>query len=632
MARPARSSPPLSSARPDARQSSWLGARLEALPRHLVAVMILLVAVAAWPTAQEAFRLPKLLVFSLLGPLALAALAARRARHRFDLRSVIGAPAAKIALPFAVLCLAGLATSSHPAHVRETLPAVLLGLAILWGFSVGFRPEELEWSFRHLALPTVVLTGIALAQALDWFQPFRFLESHLGGRLDITSLAGNPGDLACFLLLPSLTAQWFAWQAWRDGQKRSAVAWTTMALVAIGGVAITQTISVVVGLIGGSWLLWLCLLPPRRVLLASAIALATLLGTVATVTPLRVRVAAKLADIASGDLNAVLTGRLDGWRAARLMLVEQPLTGVGLGAFGPAYSPARLALTADGVPFYERHVRASFSSAHSEPLQVAAELGWPGLAVLAWALWVVFAAVRTVARRDRGDGSLAIAGTVALALLSLTWFPFEVALSAVPALLLLAWIFARAAAPDAPEAAGDHAAPSAVGAAPTRSRTEASRTNMSGRSGLPVGLLVPLCLLAAAWGGRHQFDRLRTAVTLQQIELASRAVLARGEAPKAFFDVNLARLARAAEWDPANVGVPLNRGTQYLLSGRPEAAIAAYREALALDARPEVYLNLGRALMMGGRREEATAALDTAVKLSPPLADAREQILRQQRR
>jgi O-antigen ligase len=586
------------------------------LVRGLLAALVIATPLAIWPSAQEAFRLPKLLVLSVLAPLLLAALALTRGGAPITLHSVFGTRSARIALPLAVLGLVSLWTSSHPAHVAQTLPSFLLGLALLWGASVALRAETLEQSLAWLAVPTVLLALLGFGQATGWFQPFRFSDLHMTRRLEVTSLAGNPGDLACLVLLPALFAQWRAYTCWRE-QRRLALGWIAVAGVTIATVGITQTLSVVAALAAGTWVLWLCLLPTRRFLFACALALASLLAVLAATPGMRERLIQKAAQVGAGDFNEVLTGRLDGWRAASWMLEQHPLSGVGVGAFGPAYSPARLALLDRGVRFYERHVFASFDSAHSEPLHVAAELGWPGLAALAWAALLVAGAVRRTHRRDPSRGALAIAGTTALALLSLAWFPFGIVLSALPALLFLAWILALAgeAAPNAETTA----APAARGHDP------AARAGLS--RGLPAWLLVPVCLATAVGLGKLQLDRLRASVILSRVELASHAVIQRGEAPRNFFEVNLAALERAAQLDPANVAVPLSRGSQYLISGRPAAAIAAYRDALALDPRPEVYLNLGRALALDGQGKAAEEAVLTAMRLSPLLTKTATEIL-----
>ena len=66
--------------------------------------------------------------------------------------------------------------------------------------------------------------------------------------------------------------------------------------------------------------------------------------------------------------------------------------------------------------------------------------------------------------------------------------------------------------------------------------------------------------------------------------------------------------------------IPLARGSVNYLLGRLDPAIAAYREALALEARPEIHLNLGRALRAQGLLAEAERELARAVRLDPRLA------------
>ena len=118
----------------------------------------------------------------------------------------------------------------------------------------------------------------------------------------------------------------------------------------------------------------------------------------------------RVEQVASGDWNSVLTGRLDGWRAAVWMLGEHPFTGVGMGAYRTEFIPAKTALLRRGVAVFDEQVNIVFANAHNELLEVAAETGWPGLA---------------------GFGVLALAN-----------FPFRIAVALWPACLFLAWVFA----------------------------------------------------------------------------------------------------------------------------------------------------------------------------------------------
>src|SRR5436189_2223147 len=84
----------------------------------------------------------------------------------------------------------------------------------------------------------------------------------------------------------------------------------------------------------------------------------------------------------------------------------------------------------------------------------------------------------------------------------------------------------------------------------------------------------------------------------------------------------LAALRRAAALDPVEVGVPIARGSQHLLSGSPEAAIEPYRAAAALEPRPEIYFYLGLAEQHAHRLEDARRDFALAFRLDPRLAEA----------
>jgi tetratricopeptide (TPR) repeat protein len=143
----------------------------------------------------------------------------------------------------------------------------------------------------------------------------------------------------------------------------------------------------------------------------------------------------------------------------------------------------------------------------------------------------------------------------------------------------------------------------------------------SPRRGSPlVWVMVPLLALAlVAQTGRLR-DRLLASRMLRQVELLSIAALSRGEMPRGLVPANLEMLRRAAFLDPTEVGIPIARGTQYLLLGNGSSAAAAYGDALKLEPRPEIHLNLGRALLMAGDTEEARRHFRLALRLDPNLA------------
>jgi tetratricopeptide (TPR) repeat protein len=116
--------------------------------------------------------------------------------------------------------------------------------------------------------------------------------------------------------------------------------------------------------------------------------------------------------------------------------------------------------------------------------------------------------------------------------------------------------------------------------------------------------------------------RLRASKILNLVERVSPRAAAAGAGGRPLLRRNLELAAEAEALDPAEPRLPLARGSVLLLLGEPRRAIAAYRAALAIEPRAEIYLNLGRAQGMVGATEEARRNLALAVRLDPRLARA----------
>lgn len=140
---------------------------------------------------------------------------------------------------------------------------------------------------------------------------------------------------------------------------------------------------------------------------------------------------------------------------------------------------------------------------------------------------------------------------------------------------------------------------------------------MTGRQLFPF---VFVALLAAlAWQTVRTRDRIEAGRLLAQVEARTVAALQAKRAPSTMFAQHLAWLDEAERLDPLEIGIPIARGTQFLLLRRPDDALAAYRAAAALEPRPEIDLNMGRALLMRGSKDEARRAFERAVTLNPML-------------
>lgn len=115
---------------------------------------------------------------------------------------------------------------------------------------------------------------------------------------------------------------------------------------------------------------------------------------------------------------------------------------------------------------------------------------------------------------------------------------------------------------------------------------------------------------------------LRVAAASRDLEIVERrtaAALAAGRVPQILVRDNLRKLDRVEAAMPAEVTVRMARGSQYLISGRPHAALRGYREALELEERAEVWLNVARAHGELGEAEAVHEAIAHALILDPNL-------------
>jgi tetratricopeptide (TPR) repeat protein len=133
----------------------------------------------------------------------------------------------------------------------------------------------------------------------------------------------------------------------------------------------------------------------------------------------------------------------------------------------------------------------------------------------------------------------------------------------------------------------------------------------------PVAAFLALGLVGQTLRWR---DRATASRLLREVEVVTMTAMSTRQLSEPLLFRNLEVLRAAAAKDPVEVGIPIARGTQYLLLRRNDAAIRAYEDAVALEPRPEAYLNLGRALWFSGRRDEARPYFEQAVRLDPRVA------------
>lgn len=563
------------------------------------------------PSGKESFRLPKELFSE---PLALASLfflafrlrpGARAEGSRGPLRSFLAHPAVLAIGPFLLVASLSLLVTEHPEHGRRAMVSLLVGGAVLIGWSLGLTSAERRRLLGAMIFPALVLALLAILQYHGFFQPFEF-SGQVGRRLGLTSLAGGAFDLAAYLILPALLAQLMIYRATSRGRR---VTWGIAGGTVLYALALTQTLTTLAALGLASLVLWSFLLPRRRMVLAVAVLTVLVAGAGLGFEPLRERLDQKLESLTENDVNDLLTGRLDGWRAAVFMLENHPFLGVGPGAFTTEFADAKLALAERGVSFYRKHRDFHFASAHNEFLEVGAEVGLAGLLALLGGLGVVLRhALRKIsaapeAADDPAAGletALLAAGLTALGVMALTSFPMHLAIVAFPYLLLLSDVLDRPAAPTATQEAGDT---SASGIGSERLFTVTAIV-------LAVAVVLSLRHGAQLW----RADRLVAAVEVMTLQTTRRGAL-----PRRMGDHHLRLLREAEELDPAKVDVLVAQGWQYLGMGRPGGALRAFDKALELEPRAEVYANLAQAHLAEENHAAAQEAARKARVLDPHL-------------
>ena len=545
------------------------------------------------PGLTDNFRPPKLYFTELAALLSLAGLALRLRLRPVDLpASFKRATVLHAVLPLAAVVSVGALLSDHVEHVGRSLPSFLIGAAAFVGWSLALEAGERRALLRFVAAgPAVVLALLAILQFHDLFNPFAF-DSRVTERVGLTSSAGGVFDLAAYLFLPILILQ--TWMREANGRLRLALG-AALALCTYS-LLISRTFTVLAAVLVATALYHLPRLPRRRVAGALAASVLASALAVALVTPLQERVVSKVRSLGKGEINRALTGRLDGWRTAAHMWGEQPVLGVGQGAYRTEFGAAKMALQDEGVPFFRGQHQVFFVNAHNDFLEAAAEWGSLGVLALGFALITVY---RGRTRRREGEGhlddlrALEPAACAGLAVLAMANFPFHLALVAYPWLLFLSG-FLGLKPPTAPDG-----------------------ESMSPAKGLRLPGVI-LALLFLAWFGlrfSQTRDLLGADRLLAMAETRTAQVLAGSGQATQIVHQNVGLLKKAQSLDPSSVAIKVSLAGQYILQKRWTSAERELKEAADLEPRAEVYANLAQVYLGMDKQDEAMTAIDTAIKL-----------------
>ncbi len=272
--------------------------------------------------------------------------------------------------------------------------------------------------------------AVSLLQWKGVFRPYA-LET-VGAREATGALVGNVGYLALALALAAVAALAAALETRRAAVRAVCAA---AVLLFLADLVVNQNLTSLTALGAGGAALAIVKGGRRSLLPIAAVVAALLLGVWAF-RPARARVAEAVAAARAGDWDRLLTYRFGPWSAAAEMARERPVLGFGPGTFAAEFVPHRLkAELSARRRFVNPLVTSSYGEAHSEPLQALAEGGLAGLAAIGAAAALLFALWRTARRAGSGEAALLLAVLVAGTVASLTWFPLQRPISAIPLLL-----------------------------------------------------------------------------------------------------------------------------------------------------------------------------------------------------
>jgi O-antigen ligase len=227
------------------------------------------------------------------------------------------------------------------------------------------------------------------------WNPFVF-PPELTGHAQSVGLLGNSNDVGTLLAGPVVVAL-VAAAAVRGWQR---VLYGTAAAVLFAGIAMSQTRTAMVAVVAGTVVA--ALLRPWR----QAIAVAVLLMIFAAValrpsTGIRANFTRLAAAARQRDYPVLFSERAVPFLSAIEMVRANPITGVGPGCFKYHFMLTRLTLERRYPASWTRGWPMNFGETHNDHLQVAAETGLPGYALLAAAI-----ALLAIPARRRRDNTI----------------------------------------------------------------------------------------------------------------------------------------------------------------------------------------------------------------------------------
>ncbi len=378
--------------------------------RLLIPLVAALLPLLVWPGLAAPFSTPKRWLLAAAVALLLP-LAARQAVRR---SAATGAPsdsgAGRVPYLFQAVIVASLASFAWSALAAPTLSfdALLLGIAgPLWGLLIVLAAvPDASLAAAHVAGATVMAV-IALAQAAgaDPFAWGGWLPGIEGASLRMRAYGtlGNPNFVAALIAITIPLGLGLA--AARAASQRLRIASGLAVAVLAAALAATGSRAGAVGLASGGVVFALVLGQRwRRWIVVGAVLAAVVL----------------IALSGGRGLTETLRGRVYIWQTAWAHAWEQPMTGVGPGAFELQYAEwDRVAQASDRSAAHDSVFAGPQQFAHNDYLQALVERGVPGLVttvlLLATPIFLLRDSRSMADRASRAGAAGAVAACAALA-------------------------------------------------------------------------------------------------------------------------------------------------------------------------------------------------------------------------
>jgi O-antigen ligase len=417
----------------------------------VVVAAVIAVPLAVDPFANDSFRAPKMLLLRAIGLTLIALGVYWRASGRIITRESLRSPDLVVAAALLGWMTISTATSTNHHASVEALISVVCAAAIYAAARILGRARSLSAAYALLVAP-VVNTIMFLLQRSDVWSPFADIarEARLSEEaieaLSVSALVGNLNDVGASLVLGVIVSLAAAvTDRRRHWRIVAAIAW----LICVIGVIATANRGAILASTGGLLVMSLSLKPRQSI---TILITAVLLAAVATkyYAPLELRVRVARVDIREKRWNSLSSGRLVAFLAAAEMAKDHPFLGVGPGAFGPNYFDYKICAESK-YSILRRDADEErppiFTEVHNDHLQVLAELGIPGYALMVIALGLIAFAPRKKRGpqdhpRARFASVAALAGMTTLAISALVQFPLQLAATSVGYLYFAGLCFA----------------------------------------------------------------------------------------------------------------------------------------------------------------------------------------------